>query len=99
MQHLGVILALRSILRALAEREVHTASMLSLAALVCLILAGMAGSVSPWLAVIPGAAGLLLATAAINRPGDMEWLLGLFLLGAIGWTLVQFGSLFGLWSL
>ena len=42
--------------------------------------------------------GLYFAGCAFRRPGDMETLLGLFLIGAIAGAVVQFGSLLGLWA-
>lgn len=45
------------------------------------------------------AVGLVLGGMAFRRPGDMEWMMGLFLLLGIAWAVAQVGSLFGLWGL
>lgn len=72
--------------------------MLSLAALIFLCLGAALSNVSIFLGLPAIVVGFAFAAAAYHRPGDMEWLLGLFLLAGIGWSLVQFGALLGLWS-
>lgn len=73
--------------------------MFSFAALLLLIAGGAIAGWSLLLAAPVIGAGLVMGALAFQRPGDMEWLMGLFLLLAIAWTVAQFGSLFGFWGL
>jgi len=73
--------------------------MFSLTALVLLFAGGALAGWSLLLATPVIGAGLVLGGMAFRRPGDMEWLMGLFLLAGVAWTVAQFGSLLGFWGL
>lgn len=72
--------------------------MLSLLALTFLCLGAAVSSSSLLLASPLVLIGLLLGGAALNRPGDMEWLLGLFLLAGLVGFVIQLGAAMGLWG-
>lgn len=73
--------------------------MFSFAAIVLLFAGGAIAGWSLLLAAPVIGAGLVLGGMAFRRPGDMEWMMGLFLLTGIAYTVAQFGALFGFWGL
>lgn len=73
--------------------------MLSLLGVLCIFVGAAITPGWPMLGVTVFLVGAALGVVAYHRPGDMEWMLGLFVAAGIAWTVIQFGSVLGLWGL